>query len=276
MIVSFNPIISAHRNIICAGRDPDAADRAAIQSAAAVILPQGCTEALYRLCRGHCPHVFPNLDARFDFPGKIGQIRLFQQLGLAHPATRVYANLDKYRRNPWGNGFPVVVKLNWGGQGHTVFKAGSQRDLNAILGHVAACEKTGQSGFLVQALVRSPQRSVRVVLVGTFVASYWRIQTRPGYFGTSVDNGARIDHEADPHIQARCRQAACELCRRTGLQLAAFDYIFEQMDGRPPKPEPLILEINYFFGRSGLGGSQRYYRILRLEVKKWLKKLNLG
>jgi ribosomal protein S6--L-glutamate ligase len=31
-----------------------------------------------------------------------------------------------------------------------------------------------------------------------------------------------------------------------------------------------MLEINYFVGRSGLGGSEGYYRILEAEVSAWL------
>jgi ribosomal protein S6--L-glutamate ligase len=34
-----------------------------------------------------------------------------------------------------------------------------------------------------------------------------------------------------------------------------------------------MLEINYFFGRIGLGGSQEYYRILRKAIKRWIASL---
>ena len=66
MILSFHPCFDADRNIICAGRDPDEKDLAAIRAADAVILPQGCREALYLLVRQNCPHVFPDYDARFQ------------------------------------------------------------------------------------------------------------------------------------------------------------------------------------------------------------------
>jgi ribosomal protein S6--L-glutamate ligase len=35
-------------------------------------------------------------------------------------------------------------------------------------------------------------------------------------------------------------------------------------------PTPLLLEINYFFGRKGLGGSEAYYKILQEEIQAWL------
>jgi ribosomal protein S6--L-glutamate ligase len=40
-------------------------------------------------------------------------------------------------------------------------------------------------------------------------------------------------------------------------------------------PEPLLLEINYFFGRKGLGGSVAYYQILLEEIQSWLAGLDL-
>ena len=40
--------------------------------------------------------------------------------------------------------------------------------------------------------------------------------------------------------------------------------------------KPLFLEINYFFGRSGLGGSEKYYEILTEQIQKWIDKLSLN
>ena len=72
MILSFHPCYEADSNILCAGRDPDEKDLAAIRAADAVILPQGCREALYLLARQNCSYVFPDYDARFQYPGKTG------------------------------------------------------------------------------------------------------------------------------------------------------------------------------------------------------------
>ena len=38
-----------------------------------------------------------------------------------------------------------------------------------------------------------------------------------------------------------------------------------------PDPQPLILEINYYFGRRGLGGSLKYYRLLLNAIREWLE-----
>jgi len=79
MILSYHPCFEADKNLLCAGREPDADDLTAIKSADAVILPQGCYQSLYEMARNNCSHVFPNFDARFKYTGKIGQARFFQE-----------------------------------------------------------------------------------------------------------------------------------------------------------------------------------------------------
>jgi ribosomal protein S6--L-glutamate ligase len=276
MIVSFHPIIEAHENIICAGREPDDTDLEAIQQAQAVVLPQGCSEALYRMARQHCPHVFPNLDVRFDYPGKRGQIELFRQLGLDHPSSEIFHSVAALRSSNTDLNFPLVVKLDWGGQGETVFKVNTHRELDGVLERVQSFESTGQYGFLIQEFISSRPRSLRVVVIGDQLISYWRIQPHEAPFGTSVADGASIDHDADPHLQAAAGAAVRLLCGRTGLQLAGIDYIFSDLDGRPDPPHPLILELNYYFGRKGIGGSERYYELLTAEVDKWLNSWSLS
>ena len=98
MIVSFHPLFDADKNIICAGRAPNAEDLAAIRTASAVILSQGCYQSLYEMARANCPHVFPNYDARFKYPGKIGQIKLFRQMNISHPSTEIYADVASYHK----------------------------------------------------------------------------------------------------------------------------------------------------------------------------------
>jgi ribosomal protein S6--L-glutamate ligase len=276
MILSFHPIIEADKNLICAGRAPGAPERAAIQKAAAVIVPQGCAPSLYRMARDHCPHVFPNLDVRFDHPGKCGQVRLFRKLGIAHPPTRLYDSLGQFQSDGAAVTFPAVIKLDWGGQGETVFKAGDRHELAAALERVRSCEHTHQSGFIVQPYIPHRHRCLRVTVIGTRLIAYWRIQSLPGRFGTSVKRGARIDHHAEPRLQAAGIAVAQHFCTRTGLQLAGFDFIFDQQALDRGRIEPLMLEINYFFGRAGLGGSQAFYRILIREVDRWLAGLGLA
>lgn len=275
MIVSFHPIIEAHKNIICAGRPPNEDDLAAIAQADAVILPQGCSESLYRMARLSCPHVFPNLDVRFDFPGKRGQIQLFRHVGAHHPTTRSFDSVAMFQQSPAQTTFPAVVKLDWGGQGETVFKVSNADELAGVLERIKAFELTGQHGFLVQEFIPGGHRALRIVVIGTLFISYWRLQPDGIGFGTSVADGAVIDPVSDPSLQKAAKSAAQRFCGQTGLQLAGFDYIFDERDCDGGSALPLILEINYFFGRTGLGGSDRYYGLLVDEVDKWLSTLSL-
>jgi ribosomal protein S6--L-glutamate ligase len=110
-----------------------------------------------------------------------------------------------------------------------------------------------------------------VVIIGTRLISYWRENPDAGGFGTSAGKGARIDHEAAPRRQHLAREAVCDLCRRSGINLAGFDLLFQPTDDRP-----LFLEINHYFGRRGLGGSAAFYEILTAEIDRWLGELPLG
>jgi ribosomal protein S6--L-glutamate ligase len=275
MILSFNPIIEADKNIICAGRKPDDTDLAAIRAADAVILPQGCYASLYRMARNNCLNIFPNLDIRFDYPGKRNQIRLFRRMGVLHPLTWIFDSLAAFRGFSEAIPFPAVVKLDWGGEGFTIFKVDDNRMLADAMEHVAACEASGQSGFLIQTCIPAGNRSLRVIVIGEYSASYWRIQDDPQRFGTALVSGARIDHQSDPHLQEAALKTVKAFCGQSHLQLGGFDFIFDDRSLQRGCIEPLMLEINFFFGRAGLGGSQRYYDLFERQVDTWLAGLCL-
>jgi ribosomal protein S6--L-glutamate ligase len=273
MIVSFHPVFEADQNIICAGREPGADDLAAIRAAHAVVLPQGCRRSLYEMATEHCRHVFPNYDARFDYPGKLGQIRLFQETDTAHPHAETYATLDAFRQpsadNPAEIAFkpPCVFKFDWGGEGKTVYLLNSRKDLQDILHKAADFERSGQKGFLLQEYVPTQGRTLRVVIIGQRFISYWRIQEGADAFKSSVSQGARIDAALAPERQKVAKEFVRGFCSKTRINLAGFDVIFAPGKG---SMRPLMLEINYFFGRRGLGGSDAYYEMLKQEIKAWI------
>jgi len=278
MIVSFHPLFEADKNIICAGREPNGEDLAAIRAADAVILSQGCYQTLYKMARENCPHVFPNYDARFKYPGKINQIKLFRKVKVAHPASETFSHLASFQHR-YHEGltklafkFPVVFKLDWGGEGETVYLINSANNLQKTLKKAAEYEKSGQAGFILQEYISSNRRTLRVVIIGQRVISYWRIQENNNGFYSNLSKGASIDSEAEPGLQQKAVALTRCLCQKTGINLAGFDAIFssEYRD-----PDPMLLEINYFFGRKGLGGSENYYRILLEEIRNWLIRRNL-
>ena len=278
MVLSFHPNIVARRNILCAGRLPNDEDRSAICQACAVIVPQGCSETLYRMCRKNCSHIFPNYDARFDFPGKLGQARLFQKAGAPFPRTYPFETVSLYHEylgtNAHGGplGFPSVFKSDWGGEGDEVFLLKTPKALEEALARARRLEESGQKGFSLQEYVPCGGRSLRVVVIGEEFLSYWRVQPDPSQFVTSLKVGAIIDHEADPRLQEAGVAAVSDFCAKTGINLAGFDLLFSQNE---KEARPFFLEINYFFGRRGLGGSLRYYDLVDRAVGAWLNTLGL-
>ena len=278
MIVSFHPLFEADKNIICAGRQPNKEDLAAIRAADAVILSQGCYQALYEMSRENCPHVFPNYDVRFKYPGKINQIKLFRKVKVAHPASEIFSTVASFQKQ-YHQGltrlsfnFPLVFKLDWGGEGETVYLISSADDLQKTLKKAAEYEKSGQAGFILQEYIPSNGRTLRVVILGQRVISYWRIQENNDGFYSNLSKGAVIDSEAEPGLQQKAVAVIKYLCQKSEINLAGFDVIFSSEN---EDPNPMLLEINYFFGRKGLGGSENYYRILLEEIQNWLTRRNL-
>lgn len=279
MILSFHPNIVAEKNIICAGRMPNDEDREAICQAQAVLLPQGCSETLYRMCRKHCLHVFPNYDVRFDFPGKVGQAKLFQKMGSPFPRTYAFDRLSSYVNQGGQNsckdslGFPWVFKFDWGGEGEGIFLLKTEKALEEVLQKAQVAEQGGLEGFLLQEYVPCGGRSLRVVIIGQELFSYWRCQQDATHFLTNLKAGAVVDHASDPELQEEGKKVVNGFCSKTGLNLAAFDIIFSERQ-RPPKA--FFLEINYFFGRQGLGGSFKYYDLVDKAVAHWLEGMGLS
>ena len=134
-------------------------------------------------------------------------------------------------------------------------------------------ERTGQKGFMLQEYIESGNRSLRIAVIGQKFISYWRVQKNPDSFYSGLSQGAVIDFDSDPELVRTAVDKVKDFCRKTGINLAGFDLLFS-----PEKDdnEPLFLEINYFFGRKGLGGSEKFYKILNGEIKKWLKSLDLN
>ena len=235
MILSYHPNIVAHRNILCAGRLPNEQDKEAISKADAVILPQGPSEVLYRMCRKHCPNVFPNYDARFDFPGKLGQARLFEKYETPFPKTYTFervAHFDESFGNSNPMDYPFIFKSDWGGEGEGVFLVKSNQALMERLKRAERFEKSGQKGFLLQTFVPHGKRTLRVVIVGHQCFSYWRLQSTESEFRSNLKSGALIDHDSNGLCQEVGKKAVVNFCAKTRINLAGFDLLFPEQEKR--------------------------------------------
>ncbi len=148
----------------------------------------------------------------------------------------------------------------------------SCEEFDRIMDQAERFERSGQDGFLIQEYIPTG-RSLRVVVIGERLITYWRVSNASDGFCTSLAKGAVLDRLSDPDLKAEASHYIRKFCGKTGINLAAFDAIFSSLD---TENEPLFLEMNYFFGRRGLGGTEAYYALLKTEIVNWLDRLGLA
>jgi ribosomal protein S6--L-glutamate ligase len=271
-VLSMHPVINGDsfywdrgvwdRNLFCT-----------IKKASAVILPQTVEKELYCLCTKICPNVFPNYDLRFQWEGKMGDTLVFWAYGVRHPHTLIFPKVetllgehpDMNHKVPGLPPYPFVLKGAHGGEGNQVWLVENGGDLDAKLQILLQLELHGSSGFVIQEYIPLLERDLRVVIIGNHVASYWR---RSQSFLHNVARGGEIDADSDKELQAVGREKVRRFCRRSGINLAAFDLVFPIGEA-----DPVFLEINYTFGRTGLGGSEEFYTLLGNAVDQWLQEI---
>jgi ribosomal protein S6--L-glutamate ligase len=233
-----------------------------VAGAAGALMPKYCPPGRYReiarLARSHFPHLAP----RYDYRGKARQIRLFRRLGLPHPRTLLYpspaAAATAGRSGAPPLPFPFVLKGDSGGGGSAVFPVASRTEYLERLERLPRDEPV-----LVQEWIDNAGKDLRVVLMGSRAASYFRVGGDSFY--NNVSKGARIDYDMLPSRQREGRNMTLALGRRIGVDLAAFDIMFPAAGG-----PPLVVEINFQFGRKGLGGLQGYERMFSDAVREWM------
>ena len=273
MILSFHPVINGHVSRICADREINETDRHLMGQASAVLLPQNHLPRWYTEAVRLCGRVFPDYTCRYDYPGKTGDIRLFRCTGLPHPETDIFHRLSECPDGYWERiRYPVVIKHSCGGEGHMVYPVNSPDEVRAVLARFREMEKSGLFGFLVQQKIITDQRTLRVVVMHDQFHSYWRIQPDSSRFRHNAAQGGEIDSRSDRNFRHAGIEQVKRLCFETGINLAGIDVLF---DHSRPEPAPLFLEVNYYFGRKGLGGSDRYYSLLKQAVDRWLAEHNL-
>ncbi len=268
MILSFHPCFTADKQIIFYSRRKiNGNDISLINSAELIILPQACSEELYKLCEESGADVFPDYRTRFRYPGKTGQSFLIKEKGLDQPITFVWNSTEDFLKKfdeSHNHEYPFILKADKAHEGEGIFVIKKKSELNSALHEL---EKK-RNKFVSQEFILSHGNILRVVIMGDNYISYWK---RPGDSQseiTSMKNGAVVDGEWRPELQKKGRAEAKKLSNRTGINLAALDFIFN-IDEENPKA--LLLEINYYFGRRGLGGTINYYKMLHETLIKWME-----
>jgi len=272
MILSFHPCFDADVQIIIGDRPLSSDDIELIRKAKAVILPQGRTKDLYDACIKSNALIFPSHEMRFKYQGKTGQNVLFKHFGCPHPATLCWSSVWEFKKeykgqNLFPHKLPFLVKADKAHESEGVYLVKDKVSMSEALDYLTNRERSGISGFVTQAYIASDGNVLRAVIIGRNVITYWKRSYKPEKAITSINRGAIIDHDWEPDIQEKGRVQAQSLFRKTGINLAAIDFIFPFTE---KEPEPLFLEINYYFGRRGLGGTKNYYRLLHEAIQDWL------
>ena len=275
-IVSFHPLIQASGNRLLASQRPlDEQDRQALSDADAVVLPHLCRPDLYEMVSGLGKPHFPRQAVRLGSDGKVGALRLFHELGLPQPKGLEFVGLNEAAA-AWRQGAlaqaglepPLVVKGAGGGMGDNVFLVQTPEDLAGLQGRLDPSCAHGPAGLVLQEYIETKGRDCRVVFIGVWRDAFWRKGAK-GEFRANLSQGGQVARAEDRAGLARARALAERLRRLAGFDVAAVDLLFT------PDGDPLLLEINHYFGREAIGGGDvfrwRYFQ----AVQGWLARLGI-
>lgn len=276
MILSFHPCFVTECQIILGSRSLGSPDLQFIDEAEAIILPQSCSEELYRHCARSDALIFPDYRVRFQYPGKTGQSILFKETGTPLPETEIWGSADDFRQSIRNNSipheFPFLLKADKGHEGEGIHLIEDHQTLDTSLDSLKILEDSGSGGFISQELIPAEGNVLRVVIMGQGMITYWKRPEHPGQTITTASKNGIIDKEWRQDLQDKGKVEVRRFSEKTGINLAAIDCIFPV---KTENPEPLLLEINYYFGRRGLGGSINYYGLLFQAIQYWLAENDL-
>jgi ribosomal protein S6--L-glutamate ligase len=265
--VSFRPEIPMEVNLPAFASAEEPEVRKTLGGAAGVLLPNYVAPWRYRAIVRQCRSWFPRLDTQFDYCGKTRQTVLFRKMQVRQAESRVFENPDalltlvRESGIPWE--LPFVLKGDMGGGGSSVFPIRKGSDLLRDLQGLPA-----DKPLLIQKWVEHGGMDLRVVVYGTRVLSYFRIGD--GRFYNNICRGGRIDHGLHPDLQARGVEAVRGFCLRADIDVAGFDLMF------PDSGDPVFVEINFHFGRKGLGGTKGHRKYIEEAVWEWRKRCLAG
>ncbi|MGC8493054.1 MAG: ATP-grasp domain-containing protein [Syntrophobacteraceae bacterium] len=265
--VSFRPEVEMEENLppLAALEDPRTIEL--LRKAAGVLLPSHVSPWRYEGITVHARDWFPRLDVQFHCRGKTRQVHLFDRMGVRRPETLVFqtpAELGDYLSrcgSPWG--YPFVLKGDLGGGGDTVFPIYEAQETAEYL------EKLPRDApLLIQKWVGHGGKDLRVVIYGDQAVSYFRVGG--GRFYNNVCRGGKVDHEGWPELQQKGVEAALAFSRNAAIDIAGFDLMF------PDDGAPVFIEVNFHFGRKGLGGRSAHERYVSMAIERWRNRLLTG
>jgi RimK family alpha-L-glutamate ligase len=161
---------------------------------------------------------------------KLLTARLLEEAGLPHPRT---IHVEPGRPLPDVT-FPCVLKPRHGSWGQDVLLCRTPAELDRVLTLVRDRPWWTLHGAIVQELVGTAQRDVRVIVAGSEVAAGAERIAAPGEWRTNVTLGGTI-------VRAELPAAAADLARRAA---AAIGIDFAGVDLLPDGQGWIVLELN--------------------------------
>ncbi len=258
--VSFHPQIEMEENLPLLQHLGSESVARLLARARGVVLPKYVSPWRYRTIVRYARCWFPRLEARFLYHGKVRQIELFRRLGVRCPDTRLFKDPQHLRSafRQWGSpwGYPLVLKGDSGGGGSRVFLIEDQNCLLDRLSRLPADEPV-----LLQQLIHHGGYDLRVVVYGDGVQSYFR-HGSDGFYN-NVCRGGSIHHRLWPEKQRIGARLVRSFCQRVGMDIVAFDLMFDSVG------TPLFVEMNFNFGKKGLGGAHAHHLYFEQAVMRW-------
>ena len=272
MVVSFWTMYEGDENFFIF-EALDAKILAKLSRAKAAILPPFAPSELYFFFKNQEIPVFPNLELKFKFPGKIGALLLFKSLNLPHPKSVVIPRLCGIEENPYRSFekpvFPFVVKGNHGDEGSEVFLVRDEEDFKEVLNRIKAWERQGRYGFILQEYIPTGF-DARVIVIGKERLIFFR---EGGFLKNLVQEGKTIAPPSKK-LKQKALMLVENFLEKTKLNHVAIDLLFKEDLEDEAKFKPLLSELNYTFGRR-LIGEKEYERLVRSAIEEFLKEQGL-
>ncbi len=272
MVVSFWTMFEGDENFFIF-EALDAKLLAKLSQAKAVILPPFAPYELYFFFKNQEIPVFPNLELKFKFPGKIGTLLLFNSLRLPHPESVIIPRLCGVEENPYRDfekpAFPFVVKGNHGEEGSEVFLVKDEEDFKKVLKQIKDWERQRRYGFIIQEYIPT-MFDARVIVIGKERFIFFR---EGGFLKNIVQEGKTISPPSEK-LKEKALMVVEELLEKTGLNHVAIDLLFKEDPEDEAKFKPLLSELNYSFGRR-LIGEKEYERLVLSAIEEFLKERGL-
>lgn len=272
MVLSFHPIIKADINLSVAGKSSLSKGAIeAIKKADAIILPQIAPIFLYEMViEKQKPH-FPDQTLRFQWKDKADQLRSFDEWEIPYPKTFIFESLKSFMETDLSKfsslGYPFFLKSALEHEGQGIILVKDEQDLNHIRAKLPAFLITGP--ILAQEYISTNGCVLRVVSLYKFHLAYWKKDETEI---VSISRGARILRRYRKDLIQKGIQEILRLKDKVRLDLAAVDIVFNM-----EKPSlPYLLEVNFFFGRKGLGGRKGFYKLLLRAIQSWLREIGIN